>query len=108
MKGVGSRAIVASLGLSVVASAVLSAAFFAVEHFHWQFLVPVAIAALPLVPRGRLWLAWVATLLLFGWDGLSIMSVGIYYVPATIAMLIAAIQITNETPRGRLRQRESH
>lgn len=70
-----------------------------------MLLIPVGIAALPLIfPRVRLWLAWVAALLLFVCVAIGAASVGLYYIPAAIAMLIAAIRITaNSPPRVRTR-----
>ena len=68
-----------------------------------MLLIPVGIAVLPLIfPRARLWLAWVAALLLFACVAIGAASVGLFYIPAAIAMLIAAIRITaNSPPRGR-------
>ena len=55
---------------------------------------PLAASALPLLPRGRrtaLVLRTVAAVLLWAWVVLGALSVGIFYLPSAILMLIAAI-----------------
>jgi len=57
-------------------------------------LPPLAVSALPLLPRGRrtaLVLRTVAAVLLWGWVVLGALSVGIFYLPSALLMLIAAI-----------------
>jgi hypothetical protein len=61
----------------------------------WLLFVPAAVAALPLaVPAGRTRriARIVAAALLVIWCLLALASVGLFYIPAALAMLIAAIR----------------
>jgi hypothetical protein len=66
-----------------------------------MMLIPVAIAAVPFLfqPRSkaRIAAAYLATLLLFGWDVVSGFSVGLFYLPATVMMAIAAVRMAIKT-----------
>jgi hypothetical protein len=61
----------------------------------WLLFVPAAVAALPLaVPagRGRRVARIAAAILLVVWCLLALASVGLFYIPAALAMVAAAIR----------------
>jgi len=69
-------------------------------------LIPVALTAIGLLAaitwkhqlRNKMFL-WVATVLLIGFCGLGMFSIGIFYLPAALALLVAAI-LLSLVPRG--------
>lgn len=68
----------------------------------FMMLIPAAIAAAPFLfhPRSkaRIGAAYVAALLLFGWVVLTGFSVGMFYLPATAMMAIAAVRMAVQMP----------
>jgi len=68
---------------------------------------PVVVSAMPLLPRGRrtaLVLRSAAAVLLWGWVVLGALSVGIFYLPSAILMLIAAILARSHPHEGQRSQ----
>ena len=67
-----------------------------------MLLMPVAIAGLPLLFQSRsrvmVLAAYVATLLLFVWVAVTGFSAGVFYLPATAVMAIAAVRLAIKTP----------
>lgn len=67
-----------------------------------MLLIPVAIAGCPLLfPRGgkaMIAAAYAAALLLFIWVGVTGFSVGMFYLPATVAMGVAAVRMAAKKP----------
>ena len=64
---------------------------------------PLVASALPLLPRGRrraFVLRTVAAVLLWAWGVLGALSVGIFYLPSAILMLIAAILARSHSQEG--------
>ena|SRR5579863_7236057 len=67
-----------------------------------MLLIPVTIAALPLLFQSRrkvmVGAAYLAALLLFVWVAITGFSVGMFYLPATAMMAIAAVRMAAKTP----------
>lgn len=64
---------------------------------------PLVASALPLLSRGRrtaLVLRTVAAVLLWGWVVLGALSIGIFYLPSAILMLVAAILARSHSQEG--------
>jgi hypothetical protein len=95
-----------SFGLAIVAWVATAVLF----HSSWSFpftpiavAIPVGGAALPLLvrsPRARQATRAVAAALLFGFAWLAMFSVGILFLPATIAMLVGAVSGASRQPRS--------
>ncbi|HKX00440.1 MAG TPA: hypothetical protein VJN43_22065 [Bryobacteraceae bacterium] len=67
-----------------------------------MLLIPVAIAGLPLLfsrgGKAMIATAYAAALLLFIWVGVTGFSVGMFYLPATVVMGVAAVRMAMKTP----------
>ena len=63
-----------------------------------QLWIPVAAAAMPLVFRRRNWSVWVAASLLGAWVVVAAFSVGFFYVPALLVMLVQLLRLVDKTP----------
>jgi hypothetical protein len=88
---------------SLALSAITSLVWLITIGPHVALLIPIGIAALPpLLRRGRILAAYLATLLLIAFVVIGGFSVGLYYIPAAAAMGIAAIRLSNQGPPGRL------
>ena len=67
-----------------------------------MLLIPVAIAGLPFLFHNRkrvmVAAAYIATLLLFVWVAITGFTVGVFYLPATAVLAIAAVRLAIKTP----------
>jgi hypothetical protein len=62
-----------------------------------RLVFPVLVSAFPLIAwtrRLRIMFQWIAVILLVLFDGIAMLSVGRLFVPATLAMVIAALWTT--------------
>jgi hypothetical protein len=96
--------VVISVGLAVAAWVAVALLFWEASTFPYTQIavaVPIAIAAVPLLPRserGRRIARGIAAILLFACCFVGLFSVGILYVPCAIAMVVACV-IGNREPQ---------
>jgi hypothetical protein len=90
----------ASLILAIAAAAV-SAATVPAPQPSPLLLLPAAMAAIQLLVPANFWACLVAALWLLAFAALGVFSVGMFYLPAALAMLIAALRAAALAPAGR-------